>query len=145
MVLFDHNPGHPQHSAGTLARVLVVDDHELIRMGIRATLAEIPDCEICGEALDGKDAVEKTLQLKPDLVIMDIILPAMSGIEATRQIRKASSSVKILILSVHDAPSISSLAKMVGADAFMTKGLAAAQLQEAITELLASNGHSHPA
>jgi DNA-binding NarL/FixJ family response regulator len=124
---------------------LIVDDHELIRMGIRATLAEIPHCEICGEAFDGKEAVEKTLQLKPDLVIMDIILPAMSGIEATRQIRKTSSSVKILIISVHDAPSISSLAKLVGADGFLTKGLAATELQEAIAELLAAPNSSHPA
>lgn len=137
MVLFDYKSDGPELSGGAHARVLIVDDHELIRRGLKATLAEIPGCEICGEAFDGKDAVEKTMQLKPDLVIMDIILPAMSGIEATRQIRKTSSNAKILIISVHDAPSISSLAKLVGANGFLTKALATTELQQAIVALLA--------
>jgi DNA-binding NarL/FixJ family response regulator len=118
------------------ARILVVDDHELIRMGIRAALAGNPDWEICGEALDGTEAMEKALQLKPDLVVMDIIMPTMSGIEAARQIRKISPRTKILMLSVHDAPSIGTFVKLAGADAFLSKLRSSEHLHETVAQLL---------
>ena len=118
------------------ARILVVDDHELTRMGIRAALADTPDWEICGEALDGTEAVEKALQLKPDLVVMDIIMPNMSGIEAARQIRRVSPKVKILMLSVHDSPAVGTFVKLAGADAFLSKLQSSGHLHETVEQLL---------
>lgn len=118
------------------ARILVVDDHELIRMGIRAALAHNPEWEICGEALDGTEAVEMAIQLKPDLIVMDIIMPTMSGIEAARQIRKMSPQTKIVILSVHDSPSIGTFVKLAGADAFLSKVRSSDYLHETVAQLL---------
>jgi len=68
-------------------RLLIVDDHEVVRRGIRSLLADHNRWEVCGEAVNGKGAIEKALALNPDLVLMDIGMPVMSGIEATRQIR----------------------------------------------------------
>jgi DNA-binding NarL/FixJ family response regulator len=118
------------------ARILVVDDHELTRMGIKAALADNPEWEICGEALDGTEAVEMALQLKPDLIVMDIIMPTMSGIEAARQIRRISPQTKILMLSVHDSPSIGTFVKLAGADAFLSKLRSSDYLHETVAQLL---------
>ncbi|MFC1964263.1 response regulator [Chloroflexota bacterium] len=83
-------------------RILVVDDHAIIRDGIRALLSLYDDLEIIGEAEEGKAAVEKTLELAPDVVIMDIGMPVMDGLEATRRITKKNPKVKILVLTQHD-------------------------------------------
>jgi len=116
-----------------------VDDHKLTRIGIRAALADTPGWEICGEALDGIEAVELTLQLKPDLIVMDILMPTMSGIEAARQIRKISPQTKIVMLSVYDAPSIHSFVKQAGADAFLSKVRSSGYLHETIAKLLSES------
>jgi len=121
------------------ARILVVDDHKLTRIGIRAAVADTPGWEICGEALDGIEAVELTLQLKPDLIVMDILMPTMSGIEAARQIRKISPQTKIVMLSVYDAPSIHSFVKQAGADAFLSKVRSSGYLHETIAKLLSES------
>lgn len=118
------------------ARILVVDDHELTRMGIKAALADNPEWEICGEALDGTEAVEMVLQLKPDLIVMDIIMPNMSGIEAARQIRRIAPQTKILMLSVHDGPSVGTFVKLAGADAFLSKLNSSDYLHETVAQLL---------
>lgn len=118
------------------ARILLVDDHELSRSGIKSLLAANPNWEICGEATDGRDALEKVQQLKPDLVIMDAIMPSMSGIEAARRMREQLPGVKIVILSVHDSNSVSQLSSLVGADVFLTKTTSPKNLRETITKLL---------
>lgn len=105
-------------------------------MGIKAALADNPEWEICGEALDGTEAVEMAFQMKPDLIVMDIIMPTMSGIEAARQIRRVSPQTKILMLSVHDSPSIGTFVKLAGADAFLSKVRSSSYLQETVAELL---------
>lgn len=83
-------------------KVLVVDDHSIMRDGIRALLSLYKDIEIVGEALDGKEAIEKTQELSPDVVLMDISMPHMNGIEATRWIAKHCSNVKIVIVTQYD-------------------------------------------
>jgi YesN/AraC family two-component response regulator len=83
-------------------RILVVDDHSLVRRGLVSSL-EGDEWIICGEAENGKDAVVKFATLSPDLVLMDISMPVMNGIEAVREIRKLSRSVKIVMLSMHDS------------------------------------------
>lgn len=84
-------------------KILVVDDHTIMRDSIRALLSIYDDVEIVGEASNGKDAVEKTRELSPDVVLMDISMPYMNGIEATRRIAKSHSKVKIIIVTQYDS------------------------------------------
>ena len=84
-------------------RILLADDHSLLRRGLKSILEAQPGWEICAEAHTGRDAVTKASQLRPDVVILDVCMPELNGIEATRQIRKASPRSEVLILSVHDS------------------------------------------
>lgn len=87
-------------------RVLVADDHEIVRNGIRALIEREPDWKVVAEAADGRNAVAKTRELKPDMVVLDISMPLLNGLEAARQILKADPRTKILILSMHDSDSV---------------------------------------
>jgi DNA-binding NarL/FixJ family response regulator len=102
-------------------RVLIADDQEFIRRGVRAVLSGEKDIEVCAEAIDGRDALAKSLQLRPDVVIMDIIMPRMDGLDAIRLIRKALPEVKILSLSQYDIPEMVNEAEQAGAAAFVSK------------------------
>ncbi len=84
-------------------RILLADDHSLLRRGLKSILEAQPGWEICAEAHTGRDAVTKASQLRPEVVILDVCMPELNGIEATRQIRKASPRSEVLILSVHDS------------------------------------------
>ncbi|MCZ6680720.1 MAG: response regulator transcription factor [Candidatus Poribacteria bacterium] len=83
-------------------KIFIADDHLLVREGIKALLQTQPDMEVVGEAGDGREAVEKVLQLRPDVVLMDITMPLMDGIIATHQIKQADSSIQVLVLTGHD-------------------------------------------
>jgi two-component system, NarL family, response regulator LiaR len=102
-------------------RVVIADDQEFIRRGLRAVLSDEKDIEVCAEAVDGKDALIKSLELRPDVVIMDIVMPRMDGIEATRLLRKALPQVKILSLSQYDIPEMVNEVEKAGAAAFVSK------------------------
>jgi NarL family two-component system response regulator LiaR len=102
-------------------RVLIADDQEFIRRGVRAVLSEEKDIKVCAEAIDGRDALVKSLELKPDVVIMDIIMPRMDGIEAIRLIHKALPKAKILSLSQYDIPEMVNEVQQAGAAAFVSK------------------------
>ncbi|HZR63963.1 MAG TPA: response regulator transcription factor [Terriglobales bacterium] len=80
-------------------RILVVDDHPVFRLGLGSLLASHPDWELCGESADGRDAVEKCMQLKPDLVILDICMPLLNGVEAARQILNHDPNLRILVVT----------------------------------------------
>jgi PAS domain S-box-containing protein len=113
-------------------RILVADDHEVIRRGVRALLAAGRDCEICGEAVDGQDAVEKAHQLHPDLVIMDVSMPNLNGLEATRVIRRSLPGTQILILTQHDSHEMMRQALNAGARGFVVKSSVAHDLLNAV-------------
>jgi DNA-binding NarL/FixJ family response regulator len=102
-------------------RVLIADDQDFIRRGLRAVLSEEKDIKVCAEAIDGRDALGKALELKPDVVIMDIIMPRMDGIEAIRLIHKALPQAKILSLSQYDIPEMVNEVQQAGAAAFVSK------------------------
>lgn len=102
-------------------RILIVDDHEIFRKGLRAVLEWHPEFEICGEATDGLDAVEKANQLLPEIVVMDVSMPQMDGLQATREIRRTIPGCKVLILSQHDSPQVLSAALKAGAGAYVSK------------------------
>jgi DNA-binding NarL/FixJ family response regulator len=82
-------------------RILVADDHNLVRRGVKALLEERPEWRICGEAATGREVIDKAARLKPDIIILDISLPDLNGLEAARRIRKESPSTEVLILSLH--------------------------------------------
>lgn len=103
------------------ARVLIVDDHEIFRKGLRSVLEPLEQFEICGEAANGLEAVEKAKQLLPDVVLMDISMPQIDGLQATRIIRNEVPNSHILILSQHDSPQMLAAALKAGAVGYVTK------------------------
>jgi DNA-binding NarL/FixJ family response regulator len=116
-------------------RILVADDHEIVRRGLCSLLRAQPDWEVCGEASNGREAVEKALELKPEVVILDIGMPSLNGLEATRQILKASPSTKILILTLHDSDQVVQEVLNAGARGFLLKSDAARDLVAAVEAL----------
>jgi DNA-binding NarL/FixJ family response regulator len=102
-------------------RIIIADDQDFIRRGLRAVLSEEKDIKVCAEAIDGRDALGKALELKPDVVIMDIIMPRMDGIKATRLLRKVLPETKILSLSQYDIPEMVAEMERAGAAAFVSK------------------------
>ena len=92
-------------------------------------------CEVCGEAANGQEAVEKTLQLKPDLVLLDVSMPIMNGLQAAKVIRQVSPTTKIVILSMHDSAQIVKESKLAGAHAYLTKACAPDELRTVIVDV----------
>lgn len=113
-------------------RILLADDHEIVRRGLCVLLTAQSDWEVCGEASNGREAVEKALQLQPEVVILDIGMPSLNGLEATRQIVKANSNIKILILTLHDSDQIVQEVLNAGARGFLLKSDAARDLVTAV-------------
>jgi DNA-binding NarL/FixJ family response regulator len=83
------------------SRILIVDDHDAVRRGLRRMLEESPEWQVVGEAVDGRDAVEKTKELNPDLIVMDFLMPNMNGLEAAREITKLPHHPPILMLTMY--------------------------------------------
>ena len=114
-------------------RILLTDDHEVVRRGLRALLpAESADWKIVGEASNGVEAIKKAKRLKPDLIIMDISMPEMDGLEATRQILKALPSTEVIVLTVHDSQQMLARALASGARACVLKSDVSRDLVNAI-------------
>lgn len=103
-------------------RILIVDDHVIVREGLRAILEAQPDIEVVEEAAEGLEAVNKTQELRPDIVIMDITLPGMSGLEATRLIKKQNAESKILALTMHESDEYLFQMLDAGASGYFVKG-----------------------
>jgi DNA-binding NarL/FixJ family response regulator len=120
-------------------RILLADDHQLLRAGLRSLLSREFDFEIVGEASDGREAVELTARLTPDLVIMDIGMPNLNGIEATRQIHALSPKSKVLALSMHATTPFVSRMLEAGAAGYLLKDSAYEELIQAVRAVLA--GH----
>jgi len=113
-------------------RVLVVDDHTLVRDGIRALLQLVADVEVVGEATNGKEALEKVEELTPDVVLMDLAMPIMGGLEATRRIRRQFPGTKVLALTQYDDSEYVVPIIEAGARGFVTKMAAFSELTSAI-------------
>jgi DNA-binding NarL/FixJ family response regulator len=121
------------------SRILIIDDHEVVRTGVRTLLAGNPEWDICGEASDGMQALDKVLALAPDVVILDLSMPALNGFEVALAIRKVAPSTKIVFFSMHEAPAT---ARTVGGDAFVAKASAAKDLPLALERVLQSSKSS---
>jgi len=125
-------------------RILIADDHALMRDGIRALLTTHEDMEVVGEAADGKEAIEKTQQLAPDVVIMDISMPRMDGLEAIRRIRKKHPGVKTLVLTQHDNQEYILSVVKAGASGFLPKKAVSSDLIAALRALRKGESFLHP-
>jgi len=102
-------------------RILIADDHDLVRRGLKALVETHPGWEICGEADSGRDAVTKVEELRPDIAILDISMPELNGVEATRRIRKISPHTEVLILSVHQSDQLIREILDAGAKGYIVK------------------------
>jgi DNA-binding NarL/FixJ family response regulator len=113
-------------------RILIADDHEVVRRGIRALLEHRPGWEVCAEAGDGREAVEKTRELKPDLVLLDIGMPNLNGIDAARQILTNAPATHILVLTMHYSQQVVREILAAGARGFLLKSDAGRDLVTAV-------------
>ncbi len=125
-------------------RILLADDHTLVRAGIRALLNEFPDVEVVAEASDGREALALVAQHLPDIVLMDISMPGISGLEAARQIRRDFPGVRVIILSMHSNEEHVLQALQAGATGYMLKASATQELQLAVHAAMAGELYLSP-
>jgi DNA-binding NarL/FixJ family response regulator len=116
-------------------RILIADDHELVRQGIRAILSAEPGWVVCGEATTGREALTAALALKPDVIVLDLTLPELNGVEVTRQVRRALSA-RVLIVTMHDSDDMVQEAIDAGASGYVLKADAARTIADAVRAIL---------
>ena len=126
-------------------RILIADDHELVRRGLRDVLESEAGWEVCGEASDGRRAVALAAELNPDVVIVDLAMPELNGLEATRQIRRASPATKVLVCSVYASEEHVDEALGAGAHAYVPKLEAAGVLVSAVRAAVGGGGSTQAA
>jgi two-component system, NarL family, response regulator NreC len=124
-----------------LVRILIADDHEVVRKGVATVLSARRDLEICGEAADGEEAVRKAAELRPDLVILDLTMPGLNGISAAEKIKKILPGVPILILSMHEGASLRDTFQRIGVQGYVPKAQASEKLLHAVDAL--ANGNTY--
>ena len=120
-------------------RLLIADDQELVRTGLRTILQGVEDFEVVGEAADGLSAISQTAQLKPDLVLMDIRMPHLDGVEATARIRASEPAPRVILLTTFDLDQYVYAGLRAGASGFLLKDTLAAELVAAIRAVLAGD------
>lgn len=127
-----------------MIKVLLVDDHDLVRSGIKKLLSDSADIEIVGEACSGVEALKLVEQLKPDVVLMDVNMPEMDGLEATKKIHFKYPNIKVLVLSVHEDDPYPSRVLQAGALGYITKGAATDEMLTAIRSVYAGRRYLSP-
>jgi signal transduction histidine kinase len=128
----DGNPQHAAFQTGAIIRVLLADDHAMVRQGLRSVLESYHDVQVIGEAQDGMQAVELAQALQPDVVVMDVNMPRLDGIQATSRVKREHPATVVIGLSVHGARQVEEAMHQAGASAFLTKESVADQLYQAI-------------
>ena len=122
-------------------RVVIADDHSVVRQGIRGVLEEINGLDVVGEVGDGVEALAMVIDLSPDVVVLDVNMPAMSGLEVTMALREEGSPVRVLILSMHDDPEYVLQAVRAGADGYVLKDVSPAELRDAVIAVHEGRDH----
>lgn len=127
-------------------RILIADDNERVRRGVRGILSTEGNCEVCGEAVDGADALQKARELSPDLILLDVSMPGADGLETARLLRRELPKVKVIIMSQHDPVQLLPRAIEAGADACVDKSRLDADLLATIQSIEStSNAPKTPA
>ncbi len=125
-------------------RVVIAEDHTIVREGLRFLLSAAPDLEIVGEAGDGREAIQCAERLKPDLIVTDLSMPRMNGMEAVREIKKRSAATKVLVLTVHKTEEYILAALQAGADGYLLKDSTHAELLMAVKHVLSGRRYISP-
>jgi two-component system, NarL family, response regulator NreC len=125
-------------------RVLLVDDHAIVRAGVRMLVEVEPDLQVVGEAENGREAIERTAELRPDVVVMDISMPEMDGFEATRRIKEECPACSVLMLTMHDDEQYFFEGLRSGASGYVPKKAAPVALVNAIRAVLGDGVYLHP-
>jgi two-component system response regulator NreC len=127
-----------------MPRVLIVDDHAFIRRGVQSILQSFPEWELCGEAGSGTDAIPLVSSLNPDVVLMDVTMPGMNGIDATRIIRSSHPEVKIVLLTLHESSEILRSGFRAGANGYLLKADAEEELLKAMRVVVGGGSYISP-
>jgi len=127
-----------------MPRVLIVDDHAFIRRGVQTLLQPYPEWELCGEAGNGNDAIRMVDELQPEVVLMDVTMPGMNGIEATRLIRSAHPNVKIILLTLHESSEVLRSGFRAGANGYLLKADAEEELMKALRVVSGDGSYISP-
>jgi DNA-binding NarL/FixJ family response regulator len=124
-------------NANPVVRIILADDHDVVRQGLRRLLEEHPRWQVCGEAKTGREAVNLCKELMPDVAVLDVSMPELNGLEATRQIRKISPATEILVFTMHQSEQLVRDMLVAGARGYLSKSDAAANIIEAVSSLAA--------
>jgi two-component system response regulator DegU len=127
-----------------MTKILLVDDHPLFREGVRALLSVEPDIEVVGEAADGKQAIELAAKLSPNIIVMDLVMPGMNGMQAAQLLHDRYPDIKILILSMYDDDEYVCQILKAGASGYVLKRAAGEDLLRAIREIENGGSSLHP-
>jgi DNA-binding NarL/FixJ family response regulator len=127
-----------------MPKVLIVDDHAFIRRGVQAILQSVPEWEMCGEADNGKDAVRLAGELHPEVIVMDVSMPGLNGIEATRSICRNNPGAKVVLLTLHESDELLRNGFQAGARGYLMKSDAEQELVRALRVVIGSGSYISP-
>lgn len=127
-----------------MPRVLIVDDHAFIRRGVQTILNSFPEWETCGEAENGNDAIRLASELKPEVIIMDVSMPGLNGIDATRAIHRAQPGVRIVLLTLHESSDLVRMAFRAGASGYLLKTDVEQELIRALIVVIGEGAYFSP-
>ena len=127
-----------------MARILIADDHEIVRQGIRMLLRARSEWEICGEAVNGREAIQLAKELNPDVIVLDVSMPVLGGLGAADDILRMNPKIKILIFTMHESKTLRTLVERIGVHGPVVKSQAARFLVEAVDRLLSGDTFFNP-
>lgn len=126
-------------------RLVLAEDHTILREGVRAILAAAEDLTVVGEATDGREAIQRASECRPDLVLLDLSMPRTGGLEALKEIKRVSEGTRVLVLTVHKTEEYVFAALQAGADGYVLKDASSTELLQAVRSVLAGERHLSPA
>lgn len=137
-------PGRAEWYDRSMISVLVVDDHGIVREGLTRLLEADPEIKVCGQASDGREALEQAVRTRPDVVILDITMPHLGGLETLERLRIAHPAAKVILLSVHGDPPFVQSAVSLGAEGYLLKNGPASEVLDAVRAVMRGGSYFSP-